>query len=110
MNTKTVLVLAGFGALLAYLVYRAASKSIAAAAEAVNPLSDKNLAYTGTNAVGAAVTGDKNFSLGSAIYDWFNPEYDPNAPAQPVKLQTRKQAIGDQFYDTGYFRVNGSIQ
>lgn len=40
---------------------------------AIDPTSDKNVAYTGVNAVGAVLTGDKDFSLGSAIYDWFHP-------------------------------------
>lgn len=34
-----------------------------------NPTSDKNLAYSGVNAIGAAVTGDENFTLGGAIYE-----------------------------------------
>lgn len=101
MNTKTALVLGAAGLLLGYLVYRAAKQGLEAAAQAINPVSDKNLAYRGVNAVGEAITGDKEFSLGSWLYDVFNPEYDPNAPA-PL-LQTRKQAVGDQFYDTGYF-------
>jgi hypothetical protein len=57
--------------------------------EAVNPLSDQNLAYKGTNAVGAALTGDPSWSLGSWLYDRFNPPYDPNAPAP----STRKQQV-----------------
>jgi hypothetical protein len=44
----------------------------------VNPVSDENLAYRGVNAVGEAVTGNADWSLGSAIYDWINPE--PPAP------------------------------
>jgi len=47
---------------------------------AVNPLSDQNLAYRGVNAAGAAVSGDKSFSLGSWLYDVFHKDYDPNAP------------------------------
>lgn len=102
MNAKGYLMLAGFGAVLAYLVYRQVSKGLAAVGEAVNPLSDKNAAYSATNAVGAAVTGDKDFSLGSSIFDWFHAEYDPNAPAP--KLQTRTQAVTDEFYNRGYLQ------
>jgi hypothetical protein len=104
MNAKGYVFLAAAGAVVAYLVYRQVTKGVQAVVDAVNPLSDKNAAYSATNAVGAAVTGNKDFSLGSAIYDWFNPEYDPNAPADPVKLQTRPQAISDQFYNRGYLQ------
>lgn len=48
--------------------------------EAVNPVSDQNLAYRGVNAVGSAVSGDKSWSLGSWLYDVFHKEYNPNAP------------------------------
>lgn len=51
---------------------------------AVNPTSDQNLAYRGVNAAGAAVSGDKSFSLGSWLYDVFNKDYDPNAPIKHV--------------------------
>lgn len=101
MNTKVALVLGAAGLVLGYLIYKSAKDGLAAAAAAVNPLSDKNAAYTGVNAVGSAVTGDKDFSLGSWLYDVFNDEYDPNAKT-PL-LQTRKQAVGDNFYDTGWF-------
>lgn len=46
--------------------------------DAVNPASDQNLAYRGVNAVGGAVSGDKNWSLGSWLYDATHPTYDPN--------------------------------
>lgn len=37
--------------------------------EDLNPVSDKNLAYTAVNSVGSSLTGDSSFSLGSWIYD-----------------------------------------
>ena len=36
---------------------------------ALNPASDKNLAYTGVNAVGQTVSGDDSWTLGGWIYD-----------------------------------------
>lgn len=45
----------------------------------LNPGSSQNLIYRGVNAVGGSVTGSKDFSLGSWIYDLVNP-----APAAPV--------------------------
>jgi len=43
-------------------------------ATAVNPTNPNNVIYGGVNAVGGAVTGTKDWSLGSALYDWFHPE------------------------------------
>lgn len=45
---------------------------------AVNPANPDNVVNRGVSAIGAAVTGEKHFSLGSAIYDFFHPAYDPN--------------------------------
>ena len=43
----------------------------------VNPTADTNLIYRGINAVGGAVAGEKDWSLGGAVYDWANPEPEP---------------------------------
>lgn len=61
---------------------------------AVNPVSDQNLAYRGVNAVGASISGSKEWSLGSAIYDLVHPSYDPNAPASTHKLNAASDADG----------------
>lgn len=47
--------------------------AVQSAAAAVNPLDQDNVFYTGVNAVGAKVTGGE-FSLGAAIYEWWNPD------------------------------------
>lgn len=100
LNTKAaaygVGVLVG-GAVLYWVVSKALDKAAGAAeatAQAVNPTSDQNLAYRGVNAVGAAVSGDPSWSLGSWLYDVFNPPYDPNAGEKyaPRKLTVRKEA------------------
>lgn len=36
---------------------------------AIKPTSDQNIFYQGTNKIGAALTGDKNFTFGGWIYD-----------------------------------------
>jgi hypothetical protein len=63
-------------------------------ADAVNPTSDQNLAYKGVNAIGASMSGDAGFSLGSWTYDLLHPN-DGNIlsggtlPQQAVKtMQT----------------------
>lgn len=44
----------------------------------LNPASDKNLVYAGVNKVGSVATGDDSWSLGSALYDFTHPTYNPN--------------------------------
>ena len=54
---------------LAYLYYKRG-----AIGEAVNPVSRNNLAHKGVNAVGEAVTGDSNWTLGGAMFELLNPQ------------------------------------
>ncbi|MFC3151801.1 hypothetical protein ACFOEK_12245 [Litoribrevibacter euphylliae] len=62
------------------LVIWQASKAAKAAAEFteevitedLNPVSDQNLAYSGVNGVGAALTGDEDFKLGRWLYEKLN--------------------------------------
>jgi hypothetical protein len=57
------------------------SNGVSSAADFVgtrlNPASDQNLMYGGVNAVGGAITGTSDFSLGSWLYDVINPEPAP---------------------------------
>ena len=39
------------------------------ASGALNPISDKNLAYSGVNAIGSVVSGDDDWTLGGWVYD-----------------------------------------
>jgi len=74
---KTVAIAAGVVVLGAWYLKRQAGEALEKAGEAVNPTSDQNLAYQGVNSVGAAVTGDEHFSLGSWIYELTHEEvYD----------------------------------
>lgn len=54
----------------------------AAVADAVNPASEKNLAYTAVNAVGGAVANDDSWTLGGAIYE---ATHDPVEQGDPTK-------------------------
>lgn len=67
-----VAVLAGT-AIVVYGLWKAGGVVKKAVTEDLNPASDKNLAYSAVNAVGGAITGDADWSLGSAIYDWLHP-------------------------------------
>lgn len=41
----------------------------------INPASDQNLIYQGVGAAGSYIAGDANWTVGGAIYDYFNPAY-----------------------------------
>lgn len=69
------------GAVVYFLFGSKLKAAAAAVGTAVNPTSDRNLAYRGVNAVGAAITGRDSFSLGSWIYDKVHG--DENAVSKP---------------------------
>ena len=72
------MLLFGVGAALVVgvLLYLAVRSTVKAGADVaskavalVNPLSTENLAYQGVSATGAALTGDRDFSLGVLIWE-----------------------------------------
>lgn len=76
-NAKLVLIGLGVGVVVLGAVYFAGKKLLdagAKAANAVNPLNHDNVFATSVNDVGASVTGDKDFTLGGAIYDLFHSD------------------------------------
>ena len=66
---KQLLWVAGGVAVAGYLIW---SKGLPSLGSAVNPTNPENVFYEGTNAVGEALTGDGDFSLGVWLYDKFN--------------------------------------
>jgi len=62
-----------------------AGDAAAAVGNSVNPVSDKNLAYRASNAVGSVLTDSKPgaFSVGSWFYDFFNPGVDDHVTKSP---------------------------
>ena len=74
LNSKVGVVgavaLVGLG--LAYLAERKARKVASDVGQAINPVNDNNIFYTGVNAVGAKLTSNENFNLGAWIYDAVN--------------------------------------
>jgi hypothetical protein len=66
---KTEYLLIGAGAAVVLFLATAGKKAAAAVGQAIDPTSDKNIAYKATNAVGGAVTGDPGFSLGVKLYE-----------------------------------------
>lgn len=82
MNPRTAISIA---ILLAVggLVFVAVRKG-QALADAINPFSNENAVAQGFNDILNLDTGRDDRSLGSIIFDLFNPEFDPNAP---IKVQ-----------------------
>ncbi len=53
--------------------YQAAKQAATRVVNGVNPTRTDNFVYSGVNAVGEVLTGDKDFSLGGWIYDKLHP-------------------------------------
>lgn len=62
---------------IAYAVYWAKNKAMAAAVTTFNPASPNNVVYSTMNQTFGA--GDSNWTLGGWIYDATHPAYNPNA-------------------------------
>jgi hypothetical protein len=78
MNAETVKVLAiGAGvAVVGVILYKGVPAAAKAVGAAVDPTSDKNVFYRGANAVVGAVTGDKDATVGTKLWDVFNRDVD----------------------------------
>ena len=87
MDWKSILAIGAVGLVVLYVVKKQATAAVSAVGTALNPVSQGNIVNQGVNAVLTAVSSTPNIptSLGSEIYDWLNPEYDPNAPTNSVK-------------------------
>ncbi len=81
--TKAIAI-AVFGGVV-YMLYRKA-----AVTGAFDPTNPRNLAYRATNAIGAQLTGDPNFTFGSWLYDltpWTEKNISVNAPVDLVPVE-----------------------
>ena len=104
-------VLLGVGAVVfvgLFLFLKSQAKQAAAAIADVN----KGTPYEGTgvagtlgnaaNQVSGGALAAEGTNLGGWLYGLLNPTYDPNAAATnaaPATLQTRKQAVSDNYWD-----------
>lgn len=87
---------------LAWYAKRQVGAAAAAVAPLVNPFDDRNIAYTSTNSLLAAMTGKKDFSLGIALYDIthdgsLNPASTNNVVYR--NLGTETDTLGTKVYD-----------
>lgn len=83
-TAKALAILAGTGIVLylAYKTYKAGAAITEGAktlvTESLNPASTENIAYKGLNVI---TGGDAGSSIGSRLYDWFNPTPEAKAKA-----------------------------
>ena len=96
-STKAVVIAAGLG-VAAYFAYRSFDQvgkavgtvgtAVGNVGAAVNPLNPDNVFAGAVNKVGAAVSGNSGFSLGSWIYDLVHPTSTATSstPAQPIPM------------------------
>lgn len=90
LNWKTALVFVGGGFVLLYIIEKQVAAGVSAAASAtgnfvatkLNPASDQNVIYTGVNSLIGDVTGNPNFNLGGALYNWTHPVASTGTPPQ----------------------------
>ena len=87
-----VLALAALAGLaVVYLKRKEIGAAAVEAAQAMNPASDKNLVYRGVSSVGAAVSGNADWSLGTWVYDLMHPN-----EAEELGLTNIPQATYDE--------------
>lgn len=83
LKVDGVMVLTGAAILaavvVAYFVKKKGGAVVDKVIDSINPASDKNIVYSTVNAAGEMSTGQKDWSLGSALYDWTHADYDPNS-------------------------------
>ncbi len=81
----------GLGVYVAWSIFARAKDGLTGGAravlDAVNPANPNNIVAKGADAIVQAVTGDPNTSVGSKLYDIFNP----NAPRADAPAELRPQ-------------------
>lgn len=86
MQDKTALIIGGVVLVLGYLAVKKTAETLDKVGEAFNPFNSQNIFYRGTNEVGAVITGDDSFNLGSWMWDALHP--NESAGTTSIKLPT----------------------
>lgn len=68
-----LMVIAGLAVAAGVVIYWN-RKAIGQALDKVNPASSNNLVNQGVNTLAETVSGKKGCTLGTALYDWMNPD------------------------------------
>lgn len=100
--SPNLLIIAGLTGVAIFLLYKAKGGA-SAALDAVNPNSRSNVVYGGVNSVGATLTGDQNFTLGGAVYDWWHdvPANQPGAAAVDLNPADSRNIVNRNFEAAG---------
>lgn len=103
LTDRQLLAVAVAGLALAWYAKTRLTAVAKAAAPLVNPFDERNLAYTSTNSLLGAISGVKDFSLGTAIYDVthngsLNPTSDNNLIYRGVNA-VNGFSLGTKIYD-----------
>lgn len=70
MTDKQLIIILGVAAFGIWYAKKKAGDVVAA----VNPVNQENIFHTGVNKIGSALSNNPDFSLGSWVYDIFNPD------------------------------------
>lgn len=94
---------------IAVLLYRSGAIRALSKPGALNPGSANNVVYGGVNSIGAAATGDANFTLGGWLYDITHPSAgNGGAPAANTGLgQLVNPQTDNPIYDANDARARG---
>lgn len=98
ITTNHVLIL---GAALAVIYtakkgYEQAKELVKDTGEAINPASTNNIVYRSVNGVGAAVTGNQSFSLGSWLYDITHKEESEKLTQNTYKTEANYDNLNSE--------------
>lgn len=74
MTDKQLLIILGVAGLALWYAKTKAVEAAQDVAQAIDPTDPDNIFNSGVNKIGASLSGDPGFSLGSWVYDVFHPE------------------------------------
>lgn len=67
-----VLAIGAVGAIGVYYTQKKLAETASGVGQAINPINQDNIFYSGVNAMGKKITGSQSWTLGGAIYEVVN--------------------------------------
>lgn len=95
----------GGAVVAAYLLYKVATKGAKLASEvgtALNPADSQNIVNRGVNGIGAAISGDTNWTLGGWVYDITHQPKEEKAPEVSALTKEQKISLGKPIQEWKY--------
>lgn len=62
------------GLVVLWRISSATGNAVKAVGTAINPVDGNNIAHSSVNAVGAAITGDEDWTIGTKLAEWTTPD------------------------------------